>query len=182
MDHRFKLNLHQDGRLVLHSPDGLSWSLSPPNDSESHHAQMQDDGNFVLRDKDGAVLFETATQGKGSATTHVVMQNNGELVIYSYDVEDGLYKSVWSRKDGLKTLRNTDNVPTAEPTFEVSLEEYRSFTNADPVDDVKILASMKRSNLSAVKQSYEFDLSYQKTHVLAHSLDDGLKVRADMSM
>jgi hypothetical protein len=83
-DHRYDLELGFDGNLVLFEGATVIWQSFTPTHPGAL-ALMQDDGNFVLYDKNGVAYFSTGTWG-----------NPGSLL----DVQDGSFAIF----DGLRTL------------------------------------------------------------------------------
>ncbi|MCL5882993.1 MAG: hypothetical protein M1539_03345 [Actinobacteria bacterium] len=65
---------HEDGSLV---PDAV-WATNTV-DQDAWFAAMQEDGNFVLADENGAKLWETETDGKPGS--FLQLQDDGNLVI-----------------------------------------------------------------------------------------------------
>jgi hypothetical protein len=77
-DGRFTLSLERDGNLVLQGSAGRLWASDTSNGSE---ARLQDDGNFMIRDRDGAVVWTSGTSGNPGA--RLAVQDDGNAVIYS---------------------------------------------------------------------------------------------------
>lgn len=65
---------HEDGSVVLDP----SWA-SNTVDQDALFATMREDGNFVLVDADGAILWESGTDGRPGS--FLQLQDDGNLVI-----------------------------------------------------------------------------------------------------
>lgn len=91
----FALSLTGDGRLVLNElgPPATAHQLWSPNASGGLLANMQGDGNFVVYDYDGKVVWPSNTNNHPGAWLSV--QDDGNLVIYQ-DGCTGANHSCWA--------------------------------------------------------------------------------------
>jgi len=84
----FKLGLQGDGNLVLYrlmAADHQALWATDTNGHDVARANMQGDGNLVLRGPDGNAVWATGTDGNPGAFLQI--QNDGNVVIYSSDHE-----------------------------------------------------------------------------------------------
>lgn len=82
---QYQLILQPDGDLVLYRlgyPSGL-WSSGT---KDAIRAIMQSDGNFVLYDHSGKPLWATGTSGANAS--FLILQDNGNLVIYRPNIQE----------------------------------------------------------------------------------------------
>ena len=91
----FVLQMRGDGNLVLLDVLTASevWSTNTSGNPGAF-AAMQQDGNFVVRALDGAVLFHTGTVSNPPGNLKVL--DDGNLVVFS-----GAEAPLWNRRDGL---------------------------------------------------------------------------------
>jgi len=85
----FQLEMQSDGNLVLYSGSSPTWSTNTSGRIGAD-AVLQRDGNFVLY-WDGHPLWAAMTDRGGSAANVLVMQDDGNLVVYS-----GAAKALWA--------------------------------------------------------------------------------------
>jgi hypothetical protein len=80
-DWRYTLVMQEDGNLVVYYVDRYTpiWSSRTWNNGGAY-ATLQNDGNFVVYDKDGKALWNTYTYSQGASV--LKMQNDGNLVAY----------------------------------------------------------------------------------------------------
>ena len=83
-DNMYKLLYQKDGNLVIYPNYGGTaiWSSNTPGHLPGK-AVMQEDGNFVLYDKNNYPYWATETYGKGAAPYRMTMQKDRNLVLYS---------------------------------------------------------------------------------------------------
>ncbi len=118
----FRLRLRHDGNLVLyvidekrvpaavrgvlsHSPEAMTyyttevWStgtnVAREGAGPGFYCIMHDDGNFVIYDKDSRPCFETNTHG--FAGSFLRCQNDGNVVIYTPDLDAVWHSGTYSR-------------------------------------------------------------------------------------
>jgi CHAP domain len=89
-DGRFRLIMQGDGNLVLYGPNGAAWDSK--TSGSGARAIMQGDGHFVVYTGSTAT-FATGTAGTPSDA--LVVQNDGNLVIY------GGGRAQWDRYSGV---------------------------------------------------------------------------------
>ncbi|MFN8488821.1 MAG: hypothetical protein U0350_14560 [Caldilineaceae bacterium] len=88
----FKLGLQSDGNLVLYRLMAAAYQARWASGTNGHkiaHANMQGDGNLVLRGPDGSAVWATGTEGNPGAFLQI--QNDGNVVIYSAN-----HKALWA--------------------------------------------------------------------------------------
>jgi hypothetical protein len=85
---RFHLDMQQDGNLVLYRTDDNkpiwhtdTWARPFGSHSGGITAKMQKDGNFVVNSYEYASIWDSKTNGRGE--NYIVLQDDGNLVIYS---------------------------------------------------------------------------------------------------
>lgn len=83
---QYTLILRADGLALERQPHIPIWGPTPlnPPGSQASTAVIKPDGNFVVEDTSGAVLWSTDTAEHPGA--HVVIQNDGLLVVYDKDL------------------------------------------------------------------------------------------------
>jgi hypothetical protein len=92
------LVLQQDGNLVLYrgfnDPGQALWS-SVTSGRNSHSAEMQQDGNFVLYDQESKPIWASDTKDNNGA--FLAVQGDGNMVIYKKDAAEYTWKTaIWS--------------------------------------------------------------------------------------
>jgi len=80
-DGRVMLTMQPDGNLVLYYFDQALWS-SGTFGKFSAHATLQTDGNLIIKEPDGSEVFTSGTWGDQYAGAELVVQNDGNLVLY----------------------------------------------------------------------------------------------------
>lgn len=83
-DGRFILVMQGDGNLVLYYYNVGLWSTVTAGNPSINRAIMQGDGNFVLYDTNNVGRWSTITAGYPGS--YIVLQNDGNLVIYQNGV------------------------------------------------------------------------------------------------
>ncbi|SAL81580.1 lipase/acylhydrolase [Caballeronia choica] len=86
---RFALNVQADGDLTITQTTTTIWSAGMSGSSTAE-LRMQENGNLVAFDFNGAVLWESGTSGNPGA--YAYMQDDGTLVIYA------LSGAIWSSR------------------------------------------------------------------------------------
>ena len=94
-----KLEMRSDCNLVLHSFEngitgGVVWQSDTKDAGSSCHADFQVDGNFVVYDGGGAVLWNSGTSGTFDG--ELWLQEDGNLVVYN-----GASQSLWTASSNL---------------------------------------------------------------------------------
>jgi hypothetical protein len=80
-DGRFRLEVHQDGNLIVHWGRRYLWKSDTARSRGAYYLTLQEDGNLVLWTDDGEPIWATGTVGQGAES--LVMQSDGNLVLYS---------------------------------------------------------------------------------------------------
>lgn len=83
---RTSLNLQEDGNLVVYVDGNAKWQ-APKAWPNGDYLIMQEDGNFVLYDKDGKPIWhsDTAKASGENRGSSVCVQDDGNVVIYRPD-------------------------------------------------------------------------------------------------
>ncbi len=88
----FELKYQNDGNLVLRRrSDGKILWTSRTADASAGSCVMQGDGNLVIRNAGGQIIWRSGTGGDDFFFSRLAMQNDGNLVIYNRDDQP-----VWS--------------------------------------------------------------------------------------
>lgn len=88
----FDLKYQNDGNLVLRRrSDGKILWTSRTADASAGSCVMQGDGNLVIRNAGGQIVWRSGTGGDDFFFSRLAMQNDGNLVIYNRDDQP-----VWS--------------------------------------------------------------------------------------
>ncbi len=77
-DGRYALTIGEDGNLTLYGGDTLHWSSNTSGQSV-HHLALNDEGNLLLVDTNGDVVWDTATSAGGGAEFHI--RNDGNMML-----------------------------------------------------------------------------------------------------
>ena len=85
---------HSDGSLVYYYTGRALWS----SDTAGRGAvlALQGDGNMVIYDSAGRAIWATMTVGIGSTTRRLVMQYDGNVVLYKYPYQGIGQTAVWA--------------------------------------------------------------------------------------
>ncbi|KAJ3381568.1 hypothetical protein HDU92_005254 [Lobulomyces angularis] len=77
------LNMQGDGNLVLYGPNSkVLWAAGTNKNVKGNFAILQRDGNFVVYNHQSSPLWASNTAGKGSPPHRLLLQDDGNLVIY----------------------------------------------------------------------------------------------------
>jgi hypothetical protein len=74
--------MQADGNLVLYKDNHAAWQ-APGAWPRGDHADVQEDGNFVLSSKAGQPVWATGTNGNNGA--YLSIQEDGNMVVYNSD-------------------------------------------------------------------------------------------------
>lgn len=116
-NHRYRFAMQRDGNVVLYKGPTPKWSTS----TQGHHgarADLQRDGNFVVRDGQH-VLFETRTNVPRGSHNVLVVQNDGNVVIYNRK------KPLWWSKHPVYRVLSSGSTGAAVRTLQRRLEQLR---------------------------------------------------------
>ncbi|MFF7459589.1 RHS repeat domain-containing protein [Kitasatospora sp. NPDC008115] len=106
-----QLSMQADGNLVLTSlRSGQALWASNTQNHPGARATMQDDGNFVVYDPQGAALWSTQTTAGAGSGYFAVVQDDGKFIVYAPG-----YQSKW----GTPTWNATDAANGASLTWDV---------------------------------------------------------------
>jgi hypothetical protein len=95
-EHRFECNYQEDGNLVLsdrRTTPATPWWSSRSQGKTCGRCEMRPDGNFVVADATGQLVFSSNTSG---TAVSLILQQDGSLIVVSHDGElKALWASVW---------------------------------------------------------------------------------------
>ena len=96
---RFKFCVQIDGNLVVYNGDKPIWASDTYQKGEAPYTLvMQHDNHLCLYDCNGTCTWSNGVQGKVSPKTSLIMQDDGNLVVY---VEPECVEPLWcTRTDG----------------------------------------------------------------------------------
>jgi YD repeat-containing protein len=75
----FTFKLFDSGALSLSGPTQERWRSDPGG----QYAEMQTDGNFVLRNPGGGIVYQTGSGGHEGTNPYLIVQSDGNVVIYT---------------------------------------------------------------------------------------------------
>lgn len=78
---KYYLTLQSDGNVVLYKGEKALWATMT-NGKGANSIYVQKDGNFVAYRSDDRAVWASGTNGKGGRDTFLIMQDDGNLVLY----------------------------------------------------------------------------------------------------
>lgn len=87
---KYFLLLRKNGNLAIYNDKSFEknhqlWQTETHDKGHApHHARLQQDGNFVLKDHKDTTLWSSNTFGKGHQPYKLVLQHDGNMVIYDH--------------------------------------------------------------------------------------------------
>ncbi|MFY7890492.1 MAG: hypothetical protein ACOVOW_16370 [Spirosomataceae bacterium] len=114
----YKVTLNESGNLVITKNNTLIWQANTSGDA----LRLQEDGNLVVYGQGGNPQWASSTNGKGDATTVMVIQDDGNLVLYKNGKE-----AIWS--SGTNDLFTENEINTSAIRAENMLRPNQSITS-----------------------------------------------------
>lgn len=97
----FQLVMQNDGNLVLYGKGGKAFWATGTTGKEVEFAIMQGDGNFVLYAPGGRPTWATNPGNVGSAGFRLIVQDDGNAVVYAND------RPIWAVNPGQRNCDGT---------------------------------------------------------------------------
>lgn len=173
----YKLIMQTDGNMVLYTGKNDEvplWATMTNRASNLPNvANMQNDGNFVIYDKNGTPLWNSNTFKKGIAPYQLLLQDDGNLVLYDATSlaiwASGTYQVPGSR---ITNLNSNDAVVSQNGVFKVIMQTDGNFvlyavgTSKTISNEKPLWASNTWTNLSNQALPYRATMQQDGNFVL----------------
>ncbi|RGP78340.1 mannose-specific lectin [Fusarium longipes] len=87
-DGETELRMQDDGKIAVYHNDTCVWQNTAEQNWQIHGIKMQEDGNLVIYDNSGtghATWHTDTAAGVGNDSTTLVVQDDGDVVLYNGD-------------------------------------------------------------------------------------------------